>query len=255
VLNIAPAVPRQASRGERPSPRQNRAILESALRSSPRDPNPPPAVGVRRPSRPRMPCHCATRPVHTQLRWRRRPTSASGASASGRRNRAARAHAVAPPTPRPRRRGPVRAQADGRLSPIQIVKGWLAVVAHVIRHRDVRLARGVSIEPGHRHLPPASTNAHHLARRGRGYPRDLRQIRSFSWPLGRAGALLDRTSMTEPGYRLVVVRVVVGWTDSGVGGRGGCVKSKSAARLPRMGWFSRTSGRGSGRPSVVGSRR
>ena len=39
------------------------------------------------------------------------------------------------------------------------------------------------------------------------------------------------------------------------GRRGACVKSKSLTRFPRIGSASRTSGRGSGRPSVCGSRR
>ena len=39
------------------------------------------------------------------------------------------------------------------------------------------------------------------------------------------------------------------------GDRGACEKSKSAERSPSCGAFSRTSGRGSGRPSVFGSRR
>src|ERR1700738_4390152 len=46
-----------------------------------------------------------------------------------------------------------------------------------------------------------------------------------------------------------------GWTDSTEAGRGGWLKSKSATRLPSCGAFSRTSGRGSGRPSVLGSSR
>ena len=44
-----------------------------------------------------------------------------------------------------------------------------------------------------------------------------------------------------------------GSSGSGSGGRGFRVKSKSAARSPRIFAFSRTSGRGSGRPSVLGS--
>jgi len=51
------------------------------------------------------------------------------------------------------------------------------------------------------------------------------------------------------------VSVVSGWTGRGTGGRGAWLKSKSLARLPRIGTFSRTVGRRSGRPSVFGSRR
>ena len=43
-----------------------------------------------------------------------------------------------------------------------------------------------------------------------------------------------------------------GWAGRMTGGRGFWAKSKSAARSPRMPAFSRTSGRGSGRPSVLG---
>ena len=46
--------------------------------------------------------------------------------------------------------------------------------------------------------------------------------------------------------------VVRGWTGSTTGDRGAWLKSKSAVRLPRIGTSSRTSGRGSGRPSVCG---
>jgi endonuclease/exonuclease/phosphatase (EEP) superfamily protein YafD len=51
------------------------------------------------------------------------------------------------------------------------------------------------------------------------------------------------------------VSVVFGCTGSGIGARGGCVKSKSEMRLPRIPTSSRTVGRGSGRPSVFGSSR
>src|SRR5436305_8451626 len=47
----------------------------------------------------------------------------------------------------------------------------------------------------------------------------------------------------------------VGLVDSTNPGRGDWLKSKSLSRLPSIEAFSRTSGRGSGRPSVLGLRR
>ncbi len=66
---------------------------------------------------------------------------------------------------------------------------------------------------------------------------------------GHGGTHRSRTPHGQP------VRVVRGYGCRSTGGRGGCVKSKSCVRSPRMATFSRTVGRGSGRPSVRGSRR
>lgn len=56
---------------------------------------------------------------------------------------------------------------------------------------------------------------------------------------------------------LVVVVVVVefGYGDSISGDLGGCEKSKSRIKSPRVGEFSRTSGLESARPSFLGSSR
>jgi len=51
------------------------------------------------------------------------------------------------------------------------------------------------------------------------------------------------------------MRSVLGVVESSSGERGDWVKSKSAVRSPRALTFSRTVGRGSGRPSVLGLRR
>ena len=77
------------------------------------------------------------------------------------------------------------------------------------------------------------------------------------------GACHCTVALRSPGTAKIVigpngatlVSVVAGCTGRSSGGRGLWVKSKSFARSPRIGTFSRTVGRGSGRPSVRGSSR
>ena len=107
------------------------------------------------------------------------------------------------------------------------------------------------------HLPHA-----HSARPGRSAVRT--EVTSHARFIGSVGPRLEGGLESEPfatsrgrrtwdsgaGY---LARSVLGCTARSIGGRGGCAKSKSRLRSPSIGAFSRTSGRGSGRPSVRGS--
>jgi len=73
------------------------------------------------------------------------------------------------------------------------------------------------------------------------------------------GADMHRTALSSSCPRrcrpATYCKSVCGRSGRIIGARGGCVKSKSERRSPNVWLFSRTYGRGSGRPSVVGSRR
>src|SRR5256885_1062228 len=77
----------------------------------------------------------------------------------------------------------------------------------------------------------------------------LHFLKGFTW--FSTGALLD----TQNTHYEVDAGPGMGLVGRTTGERGDCEKSKSANRLPSCDAFSRTSGLGSGRPSVFGSMR